>query len=353
MKRKNSFAYILFYIQLTFVGIFILVLCAYSISVKQTDFLKRGMYSENVAGVQLSSEYLKTEKGEIVDLQISTLPSGEDYMLYKYLSEEATEIIRGVYGTSDVFNLSKYLESGRFFSDEDYQAKKPVAVIGCELLDQTYLKNEVRYYGYSGQEYEVIGVFEETGEALDRTAYLNLTSLLETIDHYGLYYVDANDPAVVQAVIDAIKSASDGQYTISDVTYEPFSENVGLNGMLNMMLVCAILSAILNLLLTVTFFVTRQKYATAIRKLCGMTGKEIFADYARHILPLLFLAYGSVLLIIWVGRGKLGFFFELDNLSIIHFLVTGAVMLLSGLATIFYISRLANGVDISMTLKGR
>ena len=46
--RRAVWEYVLYYLQLTVAGIFLLILCAYHIHVAQEDFLERGMYSENV-----------------------------------------------------------------------------------------------------------------------------------------------------------------------------------------------------------------------------------------------------------------------------------------------------------------
>ena len=147
---RVSFEWILYYLQLTFVGIFVLVLCAYQMEVKQKDFLKRGMYSDHVQGMQLSSAYLSSAHGETVDFSIPRLDGG-DFMIYKRLSEEYNEIVRGVYGTKDLFDFSSYLQSGKFFQERDYKNKTATAVIGSSMLDRVYTKNGKWYVGYDSQ----------------------------------------------------------------------------------------------------------------------------------------------------------------------------------------------------------
>ncbi len=114
---RVSFEWILYYLQLTFVGIFVLVLCAYQMEVKQKDFLKRGMYSDHVQGMQLSSTYLSSAHGETVDFSIPRLDGG-DFMIYKRLSEEYNEIVRGVYGTKDLFTFLPICNPENFFKKE-------------------------------------------------------------------------------------------------------------------------------------------------------------------------------------------------------------------------------------------
>ncbi len=226
--KKLSYEYILYYVQITFIGVFVLVLLAYSLDMAEKDFLERKMYTENVAGIQLSSEYLKDVSDEEVNLQLSEIESSEDFMIYKRLSEDDDEIIRGGYGTGDIFDFTGYIEEGRFFESSDYENETLSAVIGADALVQTFVEDGVRYYGYNQQLYEVVGIFRQTGTVLDCTIYLNLTSLLKEVDHYGLYYVDAKNQAVVDGILSSIEANADGQYSTMKVAYEsPVSYGLG------------------------------------------------------------------------------------------------------------------------------
>lgn len=350
MKRV-SFEWILYYLQLTFVGIFVLVLCVYNMEVKQKDFLERGMYTENVQGIQLSSDYLASVNGEVVDFEIPHINSG-DFMLYKRLSEEYNEIVRGIYGTKDIFEYSGYIEEGRFFEESDYKNKAATAVIGSSMVDRVYMKNGKQYFGYNNQLFEVIGVFKETDSDLDFTVYLNLTNLIKNMNNYGLYYVDAQSSDIVESVLNIMKINAGEKYSTSRVVYEA-KGMYGLSAMNNTLLICAILAALINLFISSVFFVADKRYSVAIRKLCGMTKKDLFLQYGKKILILLLISFISVYLIIHYFGGYMGFFFELNSLVCQHYMVTAVLFVIIGIIVTRHIVKQADRIDISSTLKGR
>lgn len=350
MKRV-SFEWILYYLQLTFVGVFVLVLCVYNMEVKQKDFLQRGMYTENVQGIQLSSNYLSSVCGEVVDFSIPKIDTG-NFMIYKRLSEEYNEIVRGIYGTRDVFDYSSYIKEGRFFEQSDYTEKSAVAVIGSSMLDRIYTENGKQYFGYDNQLYEVIGVFKETDSDLDYTVYLNLTSLIENMDNYGLYYVDAQSSQVIENVLQVMEDNAREKYSVSRVKYEA-KDSYGLSAMNNTLLFCAIFAALINLLISSIFFVTNKKYSVAIQKLCGMTKKDLLLNYGRKVLVLLAVSLITIYLLITCFSKYMGFFFELDSLVWQHYAVTVILLSLIGFFVTGHIAGQVDKVDISSTLKGR
>lgn len=349
--KKISYEYILYYLQITFIGIFILVLSAYNIEIEQKGFLERSMYSENVKGIQLSSEYLVSVKGEVVEFAIPEKVHG-DYMIYKHLSEEYNEIIRGAYGTADIFKYSQYISEGHFFTEDDYNKQTAVAVIGYSMKDKVYSENGKTYFGYNNQLYEVIGIFKETGTDLDYSVYLNLTNLINNMDNYGLYYVDAKEESVVNEVISSMHNDAQDKYSVSDVKYESRG-SYGLNGMNNTLLICAVLAAFLNLIVSSIFFVTKKKYTVAIQKLCGMTSKELCMAYGKRMVVLAAAGFVSIYIVIRLFSGYLGFFFSLDKLSWQHYLVTAALLVFVVFIVTGFIIRQAQRVNISDSLKGR
>lgn len=350
MKRV-SFEWILYYLQITFVGIFVLVLGVYNMGVKQKDFLERGMYTDNVQGMQLSSDYLVSVCGETVDFSIPQINSG-DFMIYKRLSEEYNEIVRGIYGTKDIFEYSSYIKLGKFFDESDYKDKSATAVIGSSMLDKIYTENGKQYFGYDNQLFEVIGIFKETNSDLDYTVYLNLTSLIENMDNYGLYYVDAKTSEIVENVMQSMETNAGKKYSISRVSYEAKTV-YGLSAMNNTLLFCAIFAAMINLLISSAFFVADKRYTVAIQKMCGMVRKDLLIQYGKNILILLLISLISVYLIVYYFSGYMGFFFELNSLGWQHYAITAVFLVLIGIVVTRYIVKQAESVDICSTLKGR
>lgn len=349
--KKISYEYLLYYLQITFIGVFVLILCAYNIKVEEKDFLKRGMLTKNVQGIQVSSEYLASVKGEVVDLQIPKTTAG-DYMIYKRLSEEFNEIVRGIYGTKDVFDYSGYLSKGRFFTESDYENKTPTAVVGSSMIDKVYEKDGKQYFGYNNQLFEVIGIFRETDSDLDNTVYLNLTNLLQNTDNYGLYYVDAQKAEIVNSVIKVMETNAGNSYSTSEVSYQPLNTYT-LGETNNMLLLCAVLGAVLNLFISNIFFIAHKKYEVAIQKFCGMTKKDLCLVYGKRIFLVLAAGFLSVYFIIRYLAKYMGYFFALETLKWQHFSVTAILLVIMGGVVTGCIVRQAQQINISESLKGR
>ena len=353
IMKKFSIEYILLYLEVVFAGILILILLAYNISVKQDDFWDRGMYSENVEGVQLSNQYLVTVKGEQVEFDIKRLDKSIKYAIYKTLSEEYDEIIRGIYQTKELFHMGDYIESGRFFEEEDFDNSNPVAVIGADMMEHTIEQNGKIYFGYEKQLFEVVGVFRKMGKALDHTAYLNLNCLLNKGEDFGLYYIDSNSKEAVNQVVDNILAQANGRYTVNRVEYEGTTEESGLNFMNNTLLVCAVCAVLLNLVITIVFFVEHKRYRVAIQKLCGMTKWNIFTTYGRKLLFCFCAAVFTLEIILNFGRNRMGFFFTLEGLGWQHHMMMLCTVSVIYVITVLGMLRLTCNIDISASLKNR
>ena len=344
--RKSNSIYLLYMLQILFIGIFIFVLLAYNYKINENDFLANHMYSNNVSGIQLSDHQFP----EQVDFEIPCIKS--DFMIYKYLAEDSIEIIRGVYGTKDIFQFYKQIETGRFFDINDYEDKSLTVVVGSEILPLTTSENDKKYYIYNQEKYEVIGVFKNTNTDLDNSVYLNLTHLLEVEDNIGLYYVDANRKEVVESVLTQMRQNALGKYRTLDVTYESNLDD-GLGSMANTLLIFSAIASILCLCITTIFFIQQQNYSVAIKKMCGMTQKNLFVFYGKRMIALTCI---SLILLILIMKGiTITFnnsFFSLTTLSIEHYILTTLCMIILAFAIAYYVSKSANKVNISITLKG-
>ncbi|MBQ4058144.1 MAG: ABC transporter permease [Lachnospiraceae bacterium] len=348
---KRKYAYILYYFQITLIGIFILVICVHNVDVKQKDFFARSMYTENVKGLQLSNDYLVINYGENVDFKIPQTDLG-DFMIYKRLSDEYNEIVRAVYATKDVFRYSEYIADGRFFDDKDYENKTMTAVIGASMIENTYSENGKKYVGYENQLFEIIGVFEETGTNLDHTVYLNLTCYLQYASHHGLYYIDAKEKNIVEGVIREIQEGAENKYSASEVVYTP-QNTYGLNGVNNILLLCVIFSATLNLFVMSECFVIGKQYMIAVQKLCGMTRKDLYLFVGKKVTMLIVFSYISIIIIMYFVTNKLRFFNMIKTLSWQHYIITAIILMILGVYVTKCVVRQSEQVDISNVLKGR
>ena len=344
---KKSFDYCIIFLQFVFAGFFLLLIIGYNIQLGDQTFFERGMLSENVRGIQLSSSYLKSTQNEVVDLEIPQLDG--EYTLYKHISDEATEIIRGIYETSDIFHYSDYIESGRFFRDEDFENETPTAVIGSNMLDYTYEEDGTRYYGYEGNLYEVVGVFEETGEQLDNIVFLNLAFLLTSMDHYGLYYVDSLNAQQSEMVIDTMVKNAGEDYTTSLVEYECQTQEINMTN--ENMLICAMIGIILTLCVTVRFYVFQQSYFIGVLKMCGYTKKDLLMLFLKPIIIIVIAAYCIIILLMMILNRGDWFFFRPEHINTYHYVIAGFFMLLGSGMLLAGIVHQADTISIPQVLK--
>jgi len=350
--RKVSLEKTLYYVQLFLIGVLAFVAIAFQISGEKETFMDRELFSENVLGIQCSSHYLISQKGESVDFQIPETEGVEDFAIYKILSQESDEIVRGIYETDDIFKLSSYVESGRFFEQKDFKSDRATAVIGSSLLSRTYEGNGIRYYGYGDQLYEVIGVFKETGKDIDAIAYLNLNHVLSSMDHYGLYYVDGSSKSAVQSTIGKIAEMAEGKYTLSQVEYE--KKPTGLSFMNNVMLFSVLFAMIMNLCITTEYLIGSEKLKVAIKKTCGMTDAMLRKELSKSYFMGSVCSFAAVVVVVYVCKNHLqSFFFSFDGFSCKWMLILAvALCILTIYSTYRSVSQLQK-MDLSSQLKGR
>lgn len=345
---KSRKIYILYGLQCFFIGMLVLVLLGYRMQARRNGFFENELFSENVRGLQMSSgEYM-----ESVDFHVPELD--EPFMLYRYLSSGQEESVRGAYGTRDVFGFSEFLESGHFFSAEEFESESPVSVVGAKACERCEERDGKRFYVYNNTEYEVIGVFGRRDNLLDKAVFLNLRALDSTMDQYcGVYYVDAQDPAVIDRVVNRIREDAAGKWTIFDKEHET-PGSVIMGRMEFTLFVFSSISAVLCLLITTIFLISGQRYSIAVKKLVGMTKREMFRENLRHMLTICTGAFGAITGTLWllVHVGKVPFFVS-SGVGIIHFAVMGGILLVLGVFNALYTTRLACAVDLSMVLKGR
>ena len=350
--KKAVWDYLILLFQMIFVGIFVLYVFSCYVDANNENFLDRSMYTENVAGIQLSNSYLEST-GEIVELDVNDISVDGSYAVYKYISYEGDEIVRGIYETDDLFGLADYIETGRFFASEDFSSKTKTAVIGSEILSLTYEIDGKNYYGYNGSLYEVIGVFEETGSDLDDIVYLNLTALLDERENdMGLYYVDSNRTQTVENVISSMEANAEGDYQTSRVEYESPLIKTGMHKTTGLFVYSATIASVIYMFITLLYFVTGKEYTVAIQKLCGMTKRDLLFEYGLKISATIVAAYAIICVLEKLVADRF-MFFATDYLGWQHFVLLALAMIIIDIGAVVGVVSLAQRVDISDTLKGR
>ena len=341
--KKIPYEYILHFLQLTLVSLFVLVLLAFNLDIKATNFLQRGMISQNALGFEL----LHVDGSE----QISMILSNPSTVIFKDLVDLPRHIVRGYYGRNDIFGFSEWIEEGRFFETNDFEIVVPQAVIGYHQLQEIIEENGHSYIGFDQNRYKVIGVFRETGTDLDHVIYLNLSYILENQSPNGRYFVDGQNESQVEDAMFAIESGTNNNFLINSFLYRDGHEFI-MAPFQEMILMIGLVAANANLIMTTISFTSRQKYKVAIQKLCGMTKKDLSIIYLKHLLTINLLA----ILTVWVTQTLLGQNQEsilyLERLSWQHYGVMILCMFSISLVATYVVVKSADGVNISDTLKG-
>ena len=345
---KTGKFYFLYLVQLVMIGIFALVLLGYSIKTGERDYFENEMFSKNVRGLQMSDPRLN-EEVNFTPPQIV----GERYMIWRYLSYGESEIVRGIFGTDDIFGFSSLIGQGRFFTTQDYTGRTRTAVLGDTSAANTVEHGGKKYYVYNNTEYEVIGTFAKQNNTADRAVFLNLNALDAEIDQTaGIYYVDAADSATAGKVIDRIRADVNGAFTINDVEFEPHVSIV-LGKMQYTLLFFSSISVLLCLVITGIFLVTGQRYKIAVRKLCGMTKKDFLLLYGKLNLVVGAAAY----ILIFAAAYLLSHVLKVSIVANIrlepeHYILTGILLFAIGVCNTLFTSKMCDDVDISCVLKG-
>lgn len=347
---KGKTIYVLYLFQLILIGIFVLVLFGYQFQTARKTFFENEMFTENVRGLQMSSNQL----GEDVQFSLPDLP-GQQYMIYRYLSYGTEETVRGIFGTADVFDYTKLIGEGRFFSNDDYRNASLTAVIGSDILKSPAVEEHdgKRFYVYENTPYEVIGVFAKQNHIADKAVFLNLPALDAHISQLGgIYYADAQNAGTVSQVLSQMRADIGNAFTVYDMEFVPTTSRE-LNRMFRTMFLFCNASAILCLVITTIFLITGQRYSVAVKKLCGMTKGELFLYYGRILLLITVTAFVLIVLLMQLFSTviRVDIFAE-SAVSIRHYVMTAVVLVILSVCTTCYITRLSNAVDISSVLKG-
>lgn len=323
---------------MTIITFFLIILSSFYLVTESSAFLDNNLYTQNVSGIKIDNA------GDEVSVDDLLKCVSNDSTLYQYLSEE-NQIKRGVYTTGTTIDFDDYIETGRFFIKDDFDSKKPYAVIGNNILKDVIEENGIKYYGYNGELFEVIGAFEKNNSDLDNVIYLNLTYLLETNGVNGVYFSDSNSAASVEKTISNLYDELGGTL----IVYEQEKSDLAIGHKLKFIL--AIISAICNLFMTAHYFVLKQKYKMAVKKLCGFTNKLICKEYCKIVLMLVCISYIiGVLLAITLSHVTTAF--ATESVSRGSFILSAILLILTGGLVTIQIIRNAIRVDISSVLKG-
>jgi len=342
--RKTSYEYILFYLQLTLSGVFLLIFFVFNVTIEETDFFRRGMVSQNAIGFEL------IPREENLGASFNFLEDGT--VLFQDIVDGLGLIVRGYYGAVDVFGFGGQIQEGRFFTQEDFSSHAPVAVIGSKLMPDIILENGVQYIGWNSQRFEVVGIFETTETHLDNSLYLNLGFLLNNSFIAGSYFLDGTDPEAIYQSFYVLADNLNESYFIIPHEFREHWDYV-LNPGNELLLYLVMIAVQSNLIITTIFYIARKKYKVAIQKMCGMTSMELLIEHGKPILGICFLAFVTTVLVRTLSQNSSIYELALPSLQMGHYLYTAGAIGVIGIAILYFVVASAWDVNISKTLKGR
>lgn len=334
--KKVPYSYVVLTLQMVIITFFVIILSSVTLTADSQSFLNNKMFTGYVQGLNI--------KNNDLDLSAFSDSAGSNTVVYKYLSEE-NQIKRAVYCSSDVLGLGEYIENGRFFTKEDCTSEQPLAVIGNDVLSDTIEENGEMYYGHNETLYKVIGVFKRTDSDLDCAVYLNLSYVLGISGSAGTYYIDSTESENSMQTANDISEHTDS----SAFEYEQPQNDMNISHKMKFAL--AVVAAFCNLLMTAHYFILKQKYKIAVKKLCGYTNKSMMLKYVRNISVITILAYmiGSGLAVLLT---RITISFSESQFSISSFVAAFVIAAVTAVVVTCQLIANAAKVNISSVLKG-
>lgn len=173
---------------------------------------------------------------------------------------------------------------GRFFSQTDFSNRRPVCVLGTDLREQCYQRDNISYINYRGIEFEVIGtVGLPIVSKLDQMLILNMLSVPESLSSVGVMVFGDDNIRVVNRLLELDKLTGFEQF---------YQANEGVQAIWNTVSIYTFLSAFvyLSVLLGVIFMIEIKNRGYGdmlkVQHILGRTKRQIFG---RILLPESFL----------------------------------------------------------------
>ena len=219
---------------------------------------------------------------------------GDNYVIYDHLSSDNDSIsyvddqVRAVYGKG-AYPKPPMLE-GEYFTEEQLLSSEPLCVIGSEAKERTAtLADDGNwYYPYRGINYKVIGIagLDKVSD-IDIAVFLNWGGYFSTTDLYaGTYYIDANSDTVIDSVFLEFVAELDSLLEQADSKRAPFSYMQlvhksmirQFDSTVQLIYIICIIILMVNLLLVSLYYISKNEYIFAVKKLCGFSLTEILFD---------------------------------------------------------------------------
>ncbi|NRT92133.1 ABC transporter permease [Clostridium beijerinckii] len=239
-----------------------------------------------------------TSLGNFVDI-IEKRDSDVGFMTPRFdleIEKNRTAYLIGIYNYKDLDKIFP-LKEGRFFTKEESISNKKIALVGSNLADLIYMKNDKKYIKIEGEEFEVVGLIgRKTLSYWGLRIFIPVNSLPNDIynsdyESIGLYY--PKDMLKQKNYFYDLKSNSSDK-NIESIKVNELSEEEGIasrvfsnNKPIYISLLFSILLAVISILIFSTFWADSLKKNIAIKKILGADNLYIFKQLIYQMLILI------------------------------------------------------------------
>jgi len=117
------------------------------------------------------------------------------------------------------------LIEGRLFNEDDFAGETSAAIIGKNIVDSPYYKDQ--FIELFERKFQIIGITAyDNNAALDNVVFLNLTSL-NTLPRYTYFYLDGQFTTKIDSTIEKIKDCFD--IYVIDENHNPLDRIITLS----------------------------------------------------------------------------------------------------------------------------
>ncbi|MBE6051012.1 MAG: ABC transporter permease [Clostridium sp.] len=275
------------------------------------------------------------------------LTQKDNYMLMKNSKVEFEKY--GLYIKGELKSTPDLLE-GRFLNESDFIDGNKRVVLGKLLKDQIVVINNVSYFLYKNDYYEVVGIL---GDEFRNTPYdsafyytLDINSNMD-----GDYYLDANENTrsfynnlkdnIAGENISIEEKLLEKDKKILEIINQDFGEDILENSKV-------LIIILLNVVLITEFWIKKRTNEIGIRRTVGATKLKISISIILELIVTgcisFILGYILFLIISYFREGYLHFYF---NTIIVVFIISIISSLIASLIPIYRINKL----EISRIIK--
>lgn len=236
-----------------------------------------------------------------VEKNIYTVPGSCTYIdgMSTYIKNSNTQQEVRIYIGYDT--MLKYNISSGSLPEYKEQKKECVAVIGCNLLDNTYKQGQKRYIELEGDKYRVVAVTGDTTQDYDSNRIILFYDCLgkrmkNLVEGQKNYRIMIRSDADLSFEVSALEEKTRQYSGVSCSVKQSFPEELGY-GLITTKLpinIMIYIFCILNCALMSEFWVEKRYHEICVRKCFGYTNGQVLKRLGIDLANILMVSVGSI-----------------------------------------------------------